>query len=444
MSRHIRNMAVIVSLLLALPALSLAQFSSGSTGADGPYSPTVSGVFNPAALGINPAGDNIFNFTTINIPAGVTISMPASIVRNMPVVWLATGNVTIAGTINLAGDPGYTVDGANSQEDVQVRREAQPGAGGYYGGLGSHGGVGPEAGAGPGGGPGGLNSSTGYQCWGGTGASYSAGLTTPYSSGTGQTYGGPYLVPLYGGSGGGGGWGSNAVNAVGGGGGAGGGAIRITSTTQITLTGSINASGGNGGFVTNPNGSCPGGPGAGGSVNLIAPTISGNGSIYVTSGYNLSGNSSNATYTYVSNGIVRFNVTNYGFTGTILGGSFTNGVSSGDLFVGPLFNVPSNTVLAQPTLTITQVNGVNVPQPPQGLYLNPDVQINANTPVTVSIAATNVPVGTVTPILRVTSETSGDQSITCSTLTGTLAASTGTCTATFPFSISIAELRVTF
>src|SRR5215467_812046 len=133
--------------LLALAAGAWAQaFSSGSTGSDGAYSPTVSGDFDPAALGLNPAGDNVFNFTTINIPAGVTIKLRASKVRNMPVVFLASGNVTIAGTLDLNGAQAVTLDGSNQTQISQNRRPAEPGAGGYYGGLGARGGVGPEAG----------------------------------------------------------------------------------------------------------------------------------------------------------------------------------------------------------------------------------------------------------------------------------------------------------
>src|SRR3954468_6135885 len=115
--------------MLAFPAAMWGQaFTSGSTGADGAYSPAVSGDFDPAALGINAAGDNVFNFTTINIPAGVTIRLRASKVRNLPVVWLATGNVTIAGTLNLNGDTGYSLDAANPSQIAQNRRPAEPGA----------------------------------------------------------------------------------------------------------------------------------------------------------------------------------------------------------------------------------------------------------------------------------------------------------------------------
>jgi hypothetical protein len=428
---------------LGLASLLPAQtFSSGSTGADGAYSPTVTGDFDPVALGIDAAGDNVFNFTTINIPAGVTIRVRASKVRNASVVWLATGNVTIAGTIDISGDAGYTLDASSTT--ASTRRPAEPGAGGYYGGLGSRDGVGPEAGSGPGAGPAGANSSMTYQCWGGSGASFTAGIAPanyPYTSGTGQPYGNAYPVPLYGGSGGGGGWGSGAVNALGGGGGAGGGAIRIVSTTQVSLTGTINAAGGDAGYVNNPNGSCPGGPGAGGVVNLIAPTITGDGSIYVSSGRGSGGGGSIASY--LNNGLVRFGVTNYNFTGSVGGGYFNNGVSSGTLLVSSLYNAPANSGLALPLITILKVNGVAVAQPPSGNYLSPDVTINANTSVTVNASAVNIPVGTI-PVLRLTSETAGDQLINCAALAGTLAASTTTCSATFPFAISIAELRASF
>ncbi len=427
--------AAIFSLATLLPA---QTFSSGSTGADGAYSPTVSGDFDPAALGINAAGDNVFNFTTINIPAGVTIRLRATKVRNAPVVWLATGNVTIVGTLNLTGDNGYALDASSAQQVIANRRPAEPGAGGYYGGMGSRGGIGPETGSGPGGGPAGLNSATGTQCYGGSGAGFSAGVSGyPYPvNGTGTPYGSLYMVPMYGGSGGGGGWGSNAVNATGGGGGAGGGALRIVSTSQISVTGIIDARGGNSGGVSNSSGTCNGGNGAGGAVNLIAPTIAGNGTIYVYSG-------SPTPYGGNANGIIRFNVTNFSNQMTLQGGSYTNGVSSGTFFIGPLYNVPANASLALPLLKITQINGANVPYPPTGSYLNPDIQINANTAVTVSIAANNVPVGTV-PTLRVTAETAADQSITCTALAGTAASSTSTCSATFPFSISVAGLRATF
>src|SRR5437016_1988290 len=68
------------------------QFSSGSTGADGQLNITAPGVtyLDPVALNINPARDNIFNFTTINIAAGSTLRISEVKVHG-PVYFLATG-----------------------------------------------------------------------------------------------------------------------------------------------------------------------------------------------------------------------------------------------------------------------------------------------------------------------------------------------------------------
>ena len=98
------KMKVIASLLLLLvPIVSQAQ-SCNSTGVDGAYSPTSSGVFDPVALNLNAAGDNVFNFTSVNIPAGVTITMQANYMKSQrPVVFLVSGAVKINGTLDLSG-----------------------------------------------------------------------------------------------------------------------------------------------------------------------------------------------------------------------------------------------------------------------------------------------------------------------------------------------------
>jgi hypothetical protein len=155
-----------------------------------------------------------------------------------------------------------------------------------------------------------------------------------------------------------------------------------------------------------------------------------------------------------NSGFTRFNVTNYTFTGAIntnLACSNSGGISGANaaanttnyVFVGPLYNVPVNATLAQPTLVISQVNGVAVPNPPGGQYLAPDVQINANSAVTVALAGANIPLGTA-PTLRLSPEGSADVLITCSPLAGTLASSTSTCSATFPFSVTITAARATW
>ena len=137
---------------LCIPA-AVAQFTSGSTGSDGAYNPTVSGDFDPVALNLDASGDNVFNFTTINIPAGVTIKLRASKLRNAAVTWLATGNVTIAGTLDLSGAPGPALNTNSAAQFAANLGLPEPGPGGYTGGLGARGSVGPQSGAGPGGGP---------------------------------------------------------------------------------------------------------------------------------------------------------------------------------------------------------------------------------------------------------------------------------------------------
>ena len=52
--------------LCFVPGLGFA-FDSGSTGADGAFSPTVN-----TTLELPPSG--VFNFTTVNVPAGVTVT----------------------------------------------------------------------------------------------------------------------------------------------------------------------------------------------------------------------------------------------------------------------------------------------------------------------------------------------------------------------------------
>ena len=117
-------------------------FSSGSTGADGaldysailPKGGTL--LFDPTKFNppLDPAGDNVFNFTTINIPANVTVRLSGRILRG-PVYWLASGDVTINGTIDLNGE-----NGVPARPILDGRTRAMPGAGGFSGGVGGEGG----------------------------------------------------------------------------------------------------------------------------------------------------------------------------------------------------------------------------------------------------------------------------------------------------------------
>ena len=147
--------------------------------------------------------DGTWNFTTINIPSSITVTFKNP--GPTPVKWLATGNVNIAGTLNL--------NGANGSYPVQPGGEALGGPSGYPGGLGAvrfnvSGNYAGSPGAGPGGGLPGIAQSENGQP----------------GTNTSNIYG----QPLVGGSGGGGG--ASNSGSDGGSGGGGGGAILIASS----------------------------------------------------------------------------------------------------------------------------------------------------------------------------------------------------------------------
>jgi hypothetical protein len=235
----------------ALPNLTLAQgFSSGSTGADGALEVTTN-----TTLDMPP--DGVFNFTTITVASGQTLRFNRNPL-NTPVYLLATGDVTIAGTINVNGSDGVSnppVGGAG-------------GPGGFDGGMPGFLSVAPGAGYGPGAGKAGIQSHT---ATGGAGAGAYAGVSASASTNNGAAYGSPLLVPMLGGSGGGGSAGSPGF-----GGGGGGGAILIASDTRIGITGTLTAIGG-GQAGSN-------GHGSGGAIRLLAPVVSGTGGLNVSGG----------------------------------------------------------------------------------------------------------------------------------------------------------------
>ena len=400
-----------VYLLLSGSGIAQTPFSSGSNGSDKALNYTTPGQYNfdPVALGLNPAGDNIFNFTSINIASGVVLALRNSYLRGKPVIWLATGDVNIAGDLVLDGQnaPNLASYGADW---ISYRVPSEPGPGGFSGGVGALQGAAPSPGLGPGGAP--VQANSGCSIGGG-GSFATAGIGTPPA----PIYGNGDLVPLIGGSGGSGGCvaaANSASDAAGGTGGAGGGAIRIVSTTSITVTGRISAAGGLGGGGRS-NGS-NGGSGSGGAIHLIAPSISGGGQLYTFAGGDLSQGS----------GYVALNAANNTFSGIDNYGPVTK---------GPLFSPPLPTPSTLPALTIASVNGVNVAQPPHGAFQTADVTINASNTVAVAITASGVPLGTVVKLL-IQSEFGTDQSVNCTPLAGSVASSSATCNASFPTSWS--------
>src|SRR6266702_3336633 len=178
-------------------------FVSGSTGALGPFSPTANTVVTLPTNGV-------LNYTTINIPAGVTVTFNKN-VANTPVYMLASGDVNIAGTIDVSGTNG-------TSNDI-----GKGGPGGFNGGYG--GGSGTLGGNGMGPGSGGAGGTT----YGGAGG----GGAIVVASNTQITVTGSILAN-----------GGSSVNGSGGGGGSGGG-IKLISDT-ISGNGTIIAAGGTG------------------------------------------------------------------------------------------------------------------------------------------------------------------------------------------------------
>ena len=120
MKRH-----VIAMLSLAVVPGLAAAFTSGSTGADGAFNPTVNVEVQLPASGI-------FNYTTVNIPAGVTVKFKKN-AANTPVTILATGDVTIAGTIDVSGTAAAAAGAAGDGNQGDDGQPGKGGPGGRYG-----------------------------------------------------------------------------------------------------------------------------------------------------------------------------------------------------------------------------------------------------------------------------------------------------------------------
>ncbi len=195
--------------------------------------------------------DGVFRCTTITVGPNATLRFNRNPL-NTPIYLLATGDILIQGAINLSG----------GNNDGAIPGTGGPG--GFDGGFGGFGQVAPANQGGDGHGPGYGRDITNPQ-------NQRGGVYAGPHGGNTNVYGNSLIMPLIGGSGGAG-YGGNP----GAGGGGGGGAILLASSTKITITGSISARGGYG----------PGGGGSGGAVRVIAPVVTGNGSLDVrASGY---------------------------------------------------------------------------------------------------------------------------------------------------------------
>jgi hypothetical protein len=172
----LKKLLTLATALTVVPNLTFA-FNSGSTGADGAFSPAIN-----TTLPLPPNG--VFNFTTVNIPAGVTVTFTRN-AANTPVVILASGNVTIAGTLSVNGNssPSAGTYGDGNQADDGLPGLGGPG--GYDGGRGGVPGTNMRGsnGLGPGGGfAGDYFSNSWYLYVGGGGGGFGSGGTNSYVS----------------------------------------------------------------------------------------------------------------------------------------------------------------------------------------------------------------------------------------------------------------------
>jgi hypothetical protein len=450
---HLPSKASLVAALsaafaaLASPAAH-AAFNSGSTGADGALSPTVNTEIELPASGV-------LNYTTINIPTGVTIKFKKN-TANTPVYILASGDVTIAGAIDIRGqDAAHT----GTSGDGAVGDDGIPGAGGPGGFDGGRGGredaaqradiIRAGSGLGPGGGLGGREggngcTSIGYYPYIGVGGGYSANAyqadgygyqcTASTITQFGKAYGSALLQPLIGGSGGGGGRGG--VTYPGSGGGGGGGALLLASSGTLRVTGTIDATGGDGGGYIGTGTGGRGAGGSGGAIRLMATTIAGTGTVAANGGCINNNNqrrqncgSSGYQQYGGSAGRIRLEAESVTFTGT-----------SQPTYVvdqpGPVF------IAGAPALRIASIAGSAVPANPTGTA---DVTLPASTtgPVTVTFETVNVPVGN-TVLLRVAPAYGLTTEVLSPAISGTAAAGTTQVSVTLPQGPSTLQATTTY
>lgn len=393
----VRNWILSLSILLATAAPGLGQIIvPGADGSDGAFNPgtgttTVNLANSPTAAWDAPNPDAgtpltgvydpdkfavVFRYSSVNIPAGALVEYWGHSTANPPVVWLVSGNVTIAGTLHLNGNNGHPAIAPGT---------AWGNVGGFRGGLGNQDAFTPQS---AGYGPGGTRFVSTQGPLSGTGAyggSHGTVGLTGYASpgaGVGSVYGNAKIVPLLGGSGGAGYMRVAGVAQQGGGGGAGGGAILIAATGTIAIAGSgiIRANGGNGtGDATSHAG---GSGGSGGAIRLIAHQLNGPASSVTANGGSGAGNGDGSSGAGGA-GRIRFEYN----SGTDI--PFSSPPAS-HAIVGAAAQIwPSAT---HPTVRIVSIGGAACPADPRAnMGLPADVSLSQPFPVPVIIEAANVP-----------------------------------------------------
>lgn len=435
----------VMTLALMATAHGAHAFNSGSTGADGDLAPAVDTVVT-----LPPSG--ILNYASINIPAGVKVTFKKN-TTNTPVVLLVAGNATISGVIDVGGKPSAASGTAGDGVLADDGNPGEGGPGGYSGGRGGRPGaidllerIGGK-GLGPGGGSSTMRSTCNGVDWessnavgygGGTGGGFGSagGTSSAYciEPPVGPIYGATELLPLIGGSGGGGG--QAGRNWAGSGGAGGGGALLIAVSGTLTVTnttGKILASGGRAGDVATVgcdslNRASGGGGGSGGAIRLVATTLAGNGEISASGG---GSGSYTCGYRGGAGGTGRIRLEAENVTRTA---GTTPAASSAQ--PGPIF------IAGTPTLKITSVAGVNVPEQPTGVA---DVKLPVGTanPVTVTFATTGVPLGN-TVRLAVTPNNGPEVSTVSTALAGAPQAATASASIALPGGASTLQATITY
>lgn len=381
----------LLSVVLSASTVLGGPFISGSDGCDGPFNPLFDVEVDLSLAADVPMWDTpspvegqgvydaqqwavVFKYTSINIPAGVTVTFKNH-PKGAPVVWLATENVTIDGTVSLDGGEGSP--GGTPSPSFSI-----PGPGGFAGAQ-----VGfdfsdpflfSSAALGPAGADRCSNAAGG-------GGGYQ---TDGENCGAGRMYGNEFVSPLIGGSGGG----AHPTNS---GGGAGGGCILIASSGQIAVNGEISAQGGTGASPS-------AGGGSGGCIRLIADTLIGAGTIDATGQFG-PGGSGGTGWTRVeaicNNLMVQGNP------------PWTESTP------GPVF--PPSTAPTLRVVTVNDQSGPNGLDDPLAGILTTDVTIDNEQTVPVFIEATNIPANTGTTVtVRIVPYRGNDFTVTSTELFG--------------------------
>jgi hypothetical protein len=400
---------LLVSLLgLCLAAAHADIVVPGADGSDGAFNPTSNyevdlslapdgtwngtnqspthGVYDPEKWAV------VFRYASVNIPSNVTVTFKNHPSR-APVVWLVTGNATIAGIVNLDGK----CDGTMAIQEA--------GPGGFRGGRGHGGAANPGSGGfGPGGGR--------FVGYGGCGSYGTLGAAN-----SGPVYGNPRVLPMLGGSGGSAYSGSNI------GGTAGGGGILIVATGSVSLTGGTSK----GVFARGANGGNYAETGSGGAIRIVADTATGNGLLRANALTSAGG---------VGRIRVEANTVSLSDPGDP---AYTTGLPGSTAVVWPDATVPA--------VQVVSVGAASVPVDPRASFDFPLADVSLADPAaqTVVLEARNVPIGPNPPrwnvVVRVAPKSGQDFTVNATYVSGDTNLSTWYAHVTLPNGFSAIQVR---